>query len=146
MTLATWRTTSNSKKHFINYIIFVKHSHFFFIFFQRGRNNIELAAWRGSLCSLFPVCFPIPNAVCCGLFSRFFPRRKVTSNRNIYIYIKHIVLLFTCGTVFIELWRECLLKDACDRLYIYIYIYIYYSVRCSPAKPRQCSTCSEGAE
>ena len=26
-----------------------------------------------------------------------------------------------------------------------IYIYIY-SVRCSPAKPRQCSTCSEGAE
>ena len=23
---------------------------------------------------------------------------------------------------------------------------MYYSVRCSPAKPRQCSTCSEGAE
>ena len=23
---------------------------------------------------------------------------------------KHIVLLLTCGTVFIELWRECLLK------------------------------------
>ena len=32
-------------------------------------------------------------------------------------YHKHIVLLFTCGTVVIELWRECLLKDACDRLY-----------------------------
>ena len=32
-------------------------------------------------------------------------------------------------------------------IYICIYIYIYiYSVRCSPAKPRQCSTCSEGAE
>ena len=28
---------------------------------------------------------------------------------------KHIVLLLTCGTVFIELRRDCLLTDACDR-------------------------------
>ena len=30
---------------------------------------------------------------------------------------KHIVLLFICGTVFIELGRECLLTDAYDMLY-----------------------------
>ena len=32
---------------------------------------------------------------------------------------KHTVLLYNCGTGFIQLWRECLLVIACDMLYIY---------------------------
>ena len=32
---------------------------------------------------------------------------------------KHTVLLFICGTGFIQLWRECLLVNACDMLYIW---------------------------
>ena len=38
---------------------------------------------------------------------------------------EHIVLLLTCGTVFIELWRDCLLTDACDRSFKFTDIWIY---------------------
>ena len=61
-------------------------------------------------------------------------------------YLIFITVVREPKSPFLSLEYEILVaKHEKRKKNIYIYIYILYSVRCSPAKPRQCSTCSEGA-